>query len=126
MSVVEKSPSSASNAAPVAPSARPIQLVTGTRSPPQRVHSASHIGMVVTTVAMRPDPMPSFCATTIRLIAAKAMSVPMSALARHWAPVGQASPCQRAIASMSKPASRKRTPFMSNGGSACIATSSAK
>jgi len=60
--VAEKSPSSASSIAPTTPTPRPSQLVSGTRSPPMRVHSASHIGMVVTTVAMSPDPMPSFWA----------------------------------------------------------------
>ncbi len=124
-SVVEKSPSSASSMAPVAPSTSPSQLVTGTRSPPQCVHSASHIGMVVTTVAIRPEPMPACWASTTRAIAAKAISAPISAQAGHCAAVGQARPCQRAMASMARPATRKRSPFISTAGMVCMARFSA-
>ena len=84
------------------------------------------MGMVVTTVAIRPEPIPACWASTTRAMAAKAISPPMSALARHCAAVGQASPCQRAMASMARPAAMKRAPFMSTGGSVCMATASAK
>ena len=83
------------------------------------------MGMVVTTVAIRPEPMPSFCASTTSPMAANAMSVPMRALARHCAVVGQGSPCHLASASITTPAVTKRAPFMSTGGMDCMATSSA-
>ena len=90
--VAEKSPSSASTAAPATPKARPSQLVNGTRSPPRRDHSASHMGMVVTTMAMSPEPMPNFCASTTMDMAPKAISPPTNAVCRHWAALGQGSP----------------------------------
>ena len=120
--VAEKSPSSASTAAPATPSTRPSQLVTGTRSPPRRDHSASHMGMVVTTVAMSPEPMPSFCASTTMDMAPKAISPPTSAVCRHWAALGQGRPWARATASITPPANTKRAPFMSKGGMDAMAT----
>ncbi|MNV24326.1 hypothetical protein D3C71_1153870 [compost metagenome] len=124
--VAEKSPSSASSNAPTTPSARPTQLVTGTRSPPQRDHSASHIGMVVTTVAIRPEPMPSFCAKPIRFMARNTMQPPTTAELRHCRAVGRAWPCHSAMSSITPPAHRNRMAFMSRGGMVCTAMPMAK
>ena len=122
----EKSPSIASSKAPTTPSARPTQLVAGTDSPPQRVHSASHMGMVVTTVAMRPEPMPIFCAKPMQFIARNTISPPTSALWRHCATVGKAWPCPTATNSITPPAQRKRLAFMRSGGMVSSAMPRAK
>lgn len=124
--VAEKSPSSASSSAPTTPSARPIQLVNGTRSPPQRDQSASHIGMVVTTVAIRPEPMPSFCAKPIKFMARNTMQPPTTAELHHCTHVGNAWPCHSAITSITLPAHKKRMAFISSGGMLCSAIPMAK
>ncbi len=100
--------------------------MTGTRSPPRRVHSASHMGMVVMTVAIRPEPMPCFCANTTRFMAMKAMSPPTSAALRHWRQLGSFSPRHSAQASMITPASVKRVAFIHSGGKLCTAMPMAK
>ena len=124
--VAEKSPSIARSRAPATPSTSPIQLVAAMRSPPQRDHSASHIGMVVTTVAIRPEPMPSFCAKPIRFMARKTMSPPTRAALRHCTAVGSAWPCHNATVSMTPPAHTKRMAFIKSGGIVCSAMPMAK
>ena len=124
--VAEKSPSRASSKAPVAPSASPTQLVSGTRSPPQRDHRASHIGMVVTTVAIRPEPMPSFCAKPVRFMARNTMQPPTTAALRHCSAVGSAWPCHSATSSITPPAHKNRRAFMSKGGMVCTTMPMAK
>ena len=114
--VAEKSPSRASSTAPATPSARPAQLVALTRSPPRRLHSASHIGIVVTTVAIRPEPMPARCASTTRFIAANTINAPTSVACAHWRAVGRRSPRHSAQAIISTPATTKRLAFSPSGG----------
>ena len=116
----------ASSKAPATPSTKPTQLVVGTRSPPRRVHSASHMGMVVMTVAMSPEPMPCFCANTTRFMDTNTISPPTSAALRHWRQLGSFSPRHRAQASMITPASVKRVAFIHSGGKLCTATPMAK
>ena len=71
---------------------------------------------VVTTVAIRPEPMPSFCANPIRFIATNTINPPTKAELRHCAQVGSAWPCHSATSSITPPAHRKRMAFMSSGG----------
>ena len=84
------------------------------------------MGMVVTTVAIKPEPMPSFCAKPMKFIAKNTISPPTSAELRHCSAVGRAWPCHKAMSSMTTPAHRKRTAFINNGGMVCRAMLVAK
>ena len=74
------------------------------------------MGIVVTTVAIRPEPMPIFCAKPMQFMARKTINPPTTALLRHCARVGSACPCASATSSITPPAQRKRTAFISSGG----------
>ena len=84
------------------------------------------MGMVVTTVAIRPEPLPIFCAKPMQFMAKNTISPPTSALWRHCAAVGSAWPCASATSSMTTPAHRKRLAFMSKGGMVSSAMPRAK
>ena len=84
------------------------------------------MGMVATTVAIRPEPMPSFWAKPTRFMASNTISPPTSAELRHCRAVGRAAPCHRASASINSPAARKRLVFMNNGGMLFRATDNPK
>ena len=84
------------------------------------------MGMVVTTVAISPDPIPNFCAKPMQFMARKTIKPPTTALWRHCARVGSACPCARATSSITAPAHRKRTAFISSGGMVSSAMPMAK
>jgi hypothetical protein len=63
------------------------------------------MGMVVTTVAIRPEPMPIFCAKPMQFMAKNTISPPPAhcgATARR----GQRLACAKAISSITTPAHR--------------------
>ena len=80
----------------------------------------------MTTVAMRPEPMPSFCAKPMKFMARNTMSPPTRAELHHCARVGMACPCPIATSSMTPPAHRNRMAFISSGGMVCSAMPMAK
>jgi hypothetical protein len=65
------------------------------------------MGMVVTTVAIKPEPMPSFCAKPMQFMAKNTISPPTSAELRHCSAVGRAWPCHKAMSSMTTPGAQK-------------------
>ena len=74
------------------------------------------MGMVVTTVAIRPEPMPIFCAKPMQFMARKTINPPTTVLLRHCTRVGSVCPCAKATSSITPPAHRKRAAFISSGG----------
>jgi hypothetical protein len=84
------------------------------------------MGMVATTVAIKPDPMPRCCAKPTKFMATNTINPPTPAECNHSRGVGHGCWCQRAKPSMMVPASKKRLPFMNHGGMVFNATDKPK
>jgi hypothetical protein len=83
------------------------------------------MGMVVTTVAIRPEPMPIFCAKPMQFMAKNTISPPTSALWRHCAPWA-APGLRQGDQQHHHPGAQKRLAFMSKGGMVSSAMPRAK